>query len=120
MPTPTCMLKKVPDGDNEFTAVPGTLSLVLTDLTGSTMIDTVHTLVFDRTNPAAPLPVKFTATVHTLSFPLESQKTYVIRPTFAQITAPFTSRADLKETCGQLIDTITIANLVPGYTVEVA
>ena len=115
-----CLLTEVPGGDNEFTAVAGTLTLNLTDVTGNTMLDTIHTSVIDRTNPGAAVAVPFTATVTSLSFVMKPKRIYAIKPTFSQLLDPFTSRAELKESCGQVIDTITVRNLVPGYIVEVA
>jgi len=115
-----CLLTKVQNRDKEFTGVSGKLTLNLTDVAGTTQFVTAQTTVEDRTNPAARVAVQCDKTLTSLSFALDRQRVYAIKPTFAQLTEPFNSSAELKESCGNLVDTITVIDLVPEYIVEVA
>ena len=49
---------------------------------------------------------------------MKKGKQYLIAPTFAQLDDPLNSKANLQEDCGQVIDTITVVNLYPGYIIR--
>jgi hypothetical protein len=119
-PSNPCLLTPVPNRVNRFTATAGTLTLVVNESNGETDLDSVNSKVSDITDPAAPKAVDHVVTNASLSFQMQSQKTYLLSLAFVQITAPYDSEAQLKEPCGQTIDTIDVTNLFPGYVVEVA
>jgi hypothetical protein len=119
-PPNPCLLTPIPHRVNRFTATAGMLTLVLNETQGETDLDSVNSKVSDITDPNAPKAVDHVATNTSISFQMLSQKTYVLTLAFVQITAPFSSEAQLKEPCGQTVDTIDVTNLFPGYVVEVA
>jgi hypothetical protein len=113
-----CLLTPVPNEINNFTAKAGTLSLILSDVAGNTSLDTLDSSVFDITTPGAQVAVTVAATTSSISFQLVAGKKYYLSLTFCQLVSPFSAKANLKEGCGQLIDTISAVNLYPGYIIQ--
>ncbi len=118
MPPVPCLLTPVDGEINIYTAKAGTLHLVLSDVVGITSLDTVDTSVFDITSPDTHLSVEFAATTSSLSFVMEAGKKYYISLTCVQLITPFSAMGQLKEACGQVIDTISAVNLYPGYIIK--
>jgi hypothetical protein len=114
------LLTPIANRVNRFTAKPGLLSLIIHDVEGETDLDSVNSKVTDVTNTAAPKAVDHATTNASLSFQMQAGVTYLIGLAFAQIVDPLNSTAELKEPCGQVIDTIDVTNLFPGYFVTVS
>jgi hypothetical protein len=120
MPNAPCLLTPVDGEINTYTAKAGTLNLVLADVVETTRLDTVDTSVFDITTPGTNISVPFVATTTSLTFVMEAGKRYYVSLTCVQLINPFSAKGQLKEVCGQVLDTISAVNLYPGYCIQVA
>jgi hypothetical protein len=113
-----CLLTPKQGQVNWFDSKPGNLTLGVQDVQGQTNLDTVNSHVKDVTDPNKSVSVPSTCTPTSLTFTVQTGKTYFINLAFIQIP-PFNSRAQLNENpCGQNIDTIDVTNLFPGYVVS--
>jgi hypothetical protein len=115
-----CLLTPVTDEVNTFNATAGALSIKLEQVSGQTAIDCVNSKVTDLTDPNKPIAVNHSCDQTTFSLQLSSGKTYLVTLRFVQLVNPFSAQANLKEACGQLLDTIDATNLLPGYIIVVA
>jgi hypothetical protein len=115
---PPCLLTAKPNTVNRYTAVPGSLTLLVADVTGQTNVDSVNSKVTDITNVNSPIAVTHNCTQSSLTFQIVVGKTYLVQFAFVQITNPFGSTAKLKEACGTVLDTIDATNLFPAYVME--
>jgi len=114
---PVCLLTPIQGQVNRFNSKPGNLTLSVQNVQGQTTLDTVNSHVKDVTNPNSPTSVPSTCTSTSISFTVQTGKTYFINLAFAQIP-PFNSQANVNETpCGQNIDSIDVTNLFPAYVV---
>jgi hypothetical protein len=115
---PACLLTAKPNNVNRYTAIPGSLTLLVADVTGQTNVDSVNSKVTDTTNPSNPIAVTHSCTPTSLTFQIAVGKTYLVQFAFVQITNPYGSTAKLKEACGAVLDTIDATNLFPAYVME--
>jgi|ERR1700722_1816985 len=115
---PPCLLTPKPGTVNRYSALPGTLTLLVADVTGLTNVDSVNSKVTDITNPSSPIAVTHSCTSTSLTFTIVVGKTYLVQFAFVQITSPYGSTANLKEACGAILDTIDATNLFPAYLME--
>jgi hypothetical protein len=115
---PLCLLTPIPNTANRYSAKPGALTLLVSDVIGKTDLDSVNSKVTDITNPNAPIAVTHNCTQTSLTFQIVASKTYLVQLAFVQITNPYGSTSNLKEACGAVLDTIDATNLFPAYLVE--
>jgi hypothetical protein len=115
-----CLLTPQPDEANRFTAVPGTLKLVVKQTKGQTDLDCLNSKVLDITDFTNQVPVSHTCDRSSFSFDMNGGKKYFVSLTFVQLVDPFKAKASLNEACGQELDIIDATNLFPGYIIEVA